>query len=110
MDNPQQLLREQSVEHHNPQLPISTPIKERDTKEVLEGINYHSFKYVDGIMGITKEERIIQSGVYYLNSFVSENVQELDRYIDEYKNVLLEEGVVDFTSPVDLQIQNVAFV
>lgn len=107
MDNPQQLLREQSVEHHNPQLPFSTTLKERDAKEVLEGITHHYFKLVDGNKGITKDERIIQSGVYYLNSFSSENVQEFDQYIDKCKNVLSEEGIVDFSSPVDHQIQNV---
>lgn len=64
---------------------------------------------VDDIIGITKDERIIQSGVYYLNSFLAENVQELDQYIDKCKNVLSEEGIVDFSSPVDHQIQNVLY-
>ena len=79
-----------------------TPKVERD--ETAE-TTYVPFK--DNIIVISKEQQLIQAGVCFLATVISDNYISLDGYLSEYKKVLSEGSDIDFSTPITSQILSV---
>ena len=79
-----------------------TPKVERD--ETTE-TTYVPFK--DNVIVISKEQQLIQAGVCFLATVISDNYISLDGYLSEYKKVLSEGSDIDFSTPITSQILSV---
>lgn len=81
---------------------MATPKKKREeTTEITD------IQLVNNVLVISKEEQLIQAGVCFLATVISENYLSLDGYLSEYKKVLSEETDIDFSTPITSQILSV---